>query len=292
ATNVSSSRTIDPAMAGSSPVKPNKIIALGIAVFVGFGLPFGVVFVRYQVSQKLLVRKDVANKTAIPILGEVSHFQMKKPYIINQQDRSPIAEQFRLIRTNLQFSLGSMDKKVILVTSSLSGEGKTFFSLNLGISLSLLDKRVAICEFDLRKPALLKYLHLSSKKGISDYLMNEKISLSEIAIHEHKLHENLTLFGCGRIPDNPAELMLTDRVPLLISQLKEEFDIVIIDSAPVGQVADAFSLSQHADITTYIMRFGDTPAELIDFMDDSHQDNKLINPAIVLNDGKLQGSYG
>lgn len=292
ATNVSTSRTIDPAMAGNSPVKPNKIIVLGIALFFGFTLPFGLVFLNYQLRQKLLVKNDVSSRTSIPILGEISHHNGKQKFIITNHDRSPVAEQFRLIRTNLLFALNSIDNKVILVTSTLSGEGKTFFSLNLGLSLGLVDKKVVICEFDLRKPALLNYLNTKSNRGISDFLIDDTISVSDIKIRHPQLPENITLLGCGTIPDNPSELMLTDKLASLMDQLKEEFDIIIIDSAPVGQVADAFSLSKYADITSYVMRYNYTPSDALDFLIENNKGKKLKNPAIVLNDAKLEMSYG
>lgn len=292
ATNVSTSRTIDPAMAGNSPVKPNKIIVLGAALILGFTFPFGLVFLNYQLRQKILIKNDVNAKTSIPILGEISHHNGRKKFIMTNHDRSPVAEQFRLIRTNLQFSLSSVDNKVILVTSTLSGEGKTFFSLNLGLSLGLIDKKVVICEFDLRKPALLNYLNIKSERGISDLLVDDTISVSDIKIQNPQLPENITLLGCGTIPENPSEILLTDKLGGLIDQLKKEFDIIIIDSAPVGQVADAFSLSKYADITTYVMRYNYTPIDAIDFLIENNKDKKLNNLAVVLNDAKLEMSYG
>ncbi len=292
ATTVSNSRIIDPAMAGSNPTKPNKILILGFAFFLGFGGPLGLVFIYYQLNTKIKVRKDVTSKTNISILGEVSHHDDKAPIAISKGVRTPVAEQFRLIRTNLQFALPNKDKKVVLVTSSTSGEGKTFFSLNLGVSMSLADKKVVILEFDLRKPLLLEYLGMMGDIGISDYLQNDSLTISDLIVKSDKLPENLDILGCGTLPENPSELMLLPKVGYFLDQLKDMYDVIIIDSAPVGQVADAFSLSKFSDITTYIMRYNYTTSDMIDFMNENKKEKKLKNPVIVLNDAKTKLSYG
>ncbi|MEX2592068.1 MAG: GNVR domain-containing protein [Anditalea sp.] len=292
ATTVSNSRIIDPAMAGNKPVKPNKMLILGFAFIMGLGVPVGFVFAKHQLSDKILLKEDVVSRTNITFLGEISRNPGKKPIAISENLRSPVAEQFRLVRTNLQFALPSHDNKIILVTSSLSGEGKTFFSLNLGISLSMVGKKVAVCEFDLRKPALMDYLDIEYELGISDYLQSDDVTISDL-INRHKGHYGkMDLFGCGNIPENPSELMLIPKVGYFIEQLKAHYDVIIIDSAPVGQVADAFSLSKFVDITVYLMRYNYTSISMIDFLNENFQDKKLRNPAIVLNDGKPQLGYG
>ncbi len=292
ATTVSNSRIIDPAMAGSKPTKPNKMLILGFAFFLGFGGPLGLVFIYYQLNTQIKIKKDVTSKTNISILGEVSHHDEKVPIAISKGVRTPVAEQFRLIRTNLQFALPNKDKKVILVTSSSSGEGKTFFSLNLGVSMSLADKKVVVLEFDLRKPLLLEYLGMTSNTGISDYLQNESLTVSDLIVKSEKLPANLDLIGCGTLPDDPSELMLLPKVGYFIDKLQEMYDVIIIDSAPVGQVADAFSLSKFSDITTYIMRYHYTRSDTISFINENKKEKKLKNPVIVLNDAKTKLSYG
>src|SRR5690606_9948934 len=187
ATTMSNSRIIDPAMAGSNPVKPKKLLVLGFALVAGVGFPFAFVFVKYQLNNKILTKKSVVARTNIPVLGEVAHYRGKETFIISKNDRSPIAEQFRLIRTNLQFALPADEHKVVLVTSSVAGEGKTFFSLNLGISLGMAGKKVAICELDLRKPGLLSKLGIERGIGISDYLVNEDISIPSLKIKSKDL---------------------------------------------------------------------------------------------------------
>lgn len=292
ATTVSNSRIIDPAMAGNKPVKPNKMVILGFAFVMGLGLPLALVFVKYQLNDKIQVKKDVASKTNVPILGEISRHGGKLPFIISDNVRSPIAEQFRLIRTNIQFTLQPLDHKVILVTSSLSGEGKSFFSLNLALTLAMAGNKVAVCEFDLRKPALLNFLNMDKDTGISDYLMSDSISIADLIIKHPSHPDNIHIFGCGSIPEHPSELMSTPKVEYFVDKLKENYHVVILDSAPVGQVADAFSLSKFADLTAYLMRYNYTPKSMIGFLNESFEEKKLLNPVIILNDATLQTNYG
>ena len=291
ATTMSNSRIIDPAMAGSNPVKPKKLLVLGFALVAGIGFPFAFIFIKYQLNDKILTKKSVVAKTNIPVLGEIAHYRGKGTFIISEHDRSPIAEQFRLIRTNLQFSLPTDEHKVILVTSSVAGEGKTFFSLNLGISLGMAGKKVAICELDLRKPGLLSKLGIEQGTGISDYLNNEGLSIESLKIKSKDLSDNLTLFGCGEIPENPAELMLMPKLRHFIERLKEEYDVVILDSAPIGQVADAFSLTAYSDISIYLIRYNYTAMNMLDFLNENSKEGKIKNPAIVLNDADSQSGY-
>lgn len=291
ATTMANSRIIDPAMAGSNPVKPKKLLVLGFALVAGVGFPFAFVFVKYQLNNKILTKKSVVARTNIPVLGEVAHYRGKETFIISKNDRSPIAEQFRLIRTNLQFALPADEHKVVLVTSSVAGEGKTFFSLNLGISLGMAGKKVAICELDLRKPGLLSKLGIERGIGISDYLVNEDISIPSLKIKSKDLSANLTLFGCGEIPENPSELMLMPKLGSFIAQLKEEYDVVILDSAPIGQVADAFSLTTYSDISIYLIRYNYTSMDMLDFLNENSKEEKIKNPAIVLNDADSQSGY-
>src|SRR5690606_35606379 len=253
ATTVSNSRVIDPATSSSGPVKPNKKLVYIFAFMMGIGMPFGFIFLKNILNTKVTEKGDIEKQTAVPILGEISHHNNNEIIAISDKVRSPVAEQFRLLRTNLQFSSMNQDNKVILVTSSKSGEGKTFFSLNLAVSLGMADKKVAVLEFDLRKPALLKKLKTKSSVGLSDYLSSEEYSVDDL-LHTTPNAPRITLIGCGNIPPHPAELMMSRRMQNLFEELKTRFDVIIIDSAPVGQVADAFALSPYIDQTLYIVR--------------------------------------
>src|SRR5690554_2599014 len=291
ATTVSNSRVIDPASSSNGPVKPNKKLVYAFAFMMGLGLPFGFIFLKDMLNTKVMEKSDIESHTRVPILGEISHHNTDEILAISEKIKTPVAEQFRLLRTNLQFASINKENKVILVTSSRSGEGKTFFSLNLGVSLSMTDKKVVILEFDLRKPALLKKLKIKNDIGLSDYLSSDKFSVNDL-LKKTPAAPGITLIGCGDIPPNPAELMMGRRMKSLFDELKERFDVVLIDSAPVGQVADAFALAPFIDQTLYVVRYNYTTKDQIDFIDDIGRNNKLKNPMIVLNDAKLLMGYG
>lgn len=291
ATTVSNSRVIDPATSSSGPVKPNKKLVYMFAFMMGIGMPFGFIFLKNILNTKVTEKGDIEKQTAVPILGEISHHNNNEILAISDKVKSPVAEQFRLLRTKLQFSSMNQDNKVILVTSSKSGEGKTFFSLNLAVSLGMADKKVAVLEFDLRKPALLKKLKTKSSVGLSDYLSSEEHSVDDL-LHTTPNAPRITLIGCGNIPPHPAELMMSRRMQNLFEELKTRFDVIIIDSAPVGQVADAFALSPYIDQTLYIVRYNYTAKEQLEFVDDIAKKKMLKNPLIVMNDAKLIMGYG
>ena len=252
-TTVSNARVIDKAGSSGAPVKPNKMVILGMAIIVGFICPFGFIYIKNTLNSKIVHKSQVQDITQIPILSEISNYpNVGELLAISENRRTPIAEQFRLLRTNLKFVSEGKDDRVLMITSSISGEGKTFFSLNLGASLSIAKKKVVVLEFDLRKPALLKSVKLKNKLGIADFLSNDDVKLEDIIL-EFKKVDGLYLIGCGNIPEDPAELTLGDKVKVLIDQLKEKFDYIIIDTAPVGTVTDAFNLAPYCDRTLFLI---------------------------------------
>lgn len=286
ATTVSNSRIIDPAMAGNKPASPNKPLILIFAIFIGFGIPFGYVLAKFKLNDKILSKNDIISKSNLSILGEIFHNRGKEIKVIGDAKKTAMAEHFRLIRTNIQFALPLVNKKVILITSSLPGEGKSFISLNLAISFALTGKKVALCEFDLRKPSMLRNLGLEVDKGISEYIQQPSLEMEDIKINDVSLPDNLTLFGCGKIPTNPSEIMLAPKVIHFLETLKTEFDIILLDTAPVGQVADAYALSRFCDMSIFIMRYNYTPLSSVSFLNDDFKKGKLKNPMILLNDAK------
>ncbi|MFC4873121.1 GumC family protein [Negadavirga shengliensis] len=290
ATTISNARVIDTASASSSPVKPNQVVILGMALMLSIVFPIGFVYIKSNISNKILKKIEVQKIIPFPIIGEVSHSKEKSALAMGNKKRTPIAEQFRLLRTNLKFLHEGEPDRVILVTSSIGGEGKTFFSLNLGSSLSLANKKVVVLEFDLRKPALLSSVNLKSKRGISDYLSRESISLDELII-ESEIIDGLSFIGCGAIPEDPAELMLSPKAGFLIKCLKERFDYIIIDTAPVGTVSDAFNLSPYIDLALVLVRYNYTSKDNLIFLEELKLNNKLKKTMIVMNDAKIGNGY-
>jgi len=290
-TTVSNARVIDKAASSGSPVKPNKMVIMGMAVIVGFICPFGFIYIKNTLNSKIIHKSQVQDITQIPILSEISNYPNEGELLaISENRRTPIAEQFRLLRTNLKFVSEGKDDRVLMVTSSISGEGKTFFSLNLGASLSIAKKKVVVLEFDLRKPALLKSVKLKTKLGIADYLSNDDVKLEDIIL-EFKKVDGLYLIGCGNIPEDPAELTLGDKVKVLIDQLKEKFDYIIIDTAPVGSVTDEFNLAPYCDRTLFLIRYNFTKKENLLFMEEIDIKSKLRNTSLVMNDAKQANGY-
>lgn len=202
-----------------------------------------------------------------------------------------VAEQFRIIRSNLQYVLNKKEKATILVTSSFSGEGKSYVSTNMGAVLALAGKKTVILEFDIRKPKVLSGLGVPKGPGITNFLIGKAENLNDI-IRPVPEHENLFVLGCGPIPPNPSELLLDPRLDEMFDWLKQHFDIVLVDTAPVGMVSDAMTLSKYADCTLYLVRQGHTFKKQVALIDEFHKESRLPKLSIIINDVKLKPGYG
>jgi len=283
---VSKSRMLDPATVEDKPVSPKKTLVYLLAVIFGLGLPFSGIYIKDSLNDKVQSKRDVHRGTSTPILGQISHNSTGKNLIVTEESGTSIAELFRLVRSNLQFATAGKENKVVLITSSTSGEGKTFFSINLAASLTLIGKKVALLELDLRMPSLFRQLGISPGIGISDYLVaTDKVSIEDI-LRPHDNVPGLFIASSGSLPPNPAELMSSDNLAQLINKLKASFDYIIIDTAPVGKVADAYSLSGHVDSTIYIVRYNYTSKHQLELIQDIYVNKKFAHPMIVLNDAK------
>ncbi len=290
AANIANSKIIDRASPSNTPVKPNRRTIQVLAILLGLGLPAMFIFIREILNDKISTRFDIEKITNAPVLGEVGHSYAEKALVVNKTSRSMVAEQFRIIRSNLQYIVGKGDKHVLLVTSSFSGEGKSFISTNVAAALALAGKRTIILEFDIRKPKILSGLGMEKGPGISNYLVG-KATLDQV-IRPVRDQENLFVLGCGPIPPNPSELLLDSRVDEMFTWLKQNFDVVIIDTAPVGMVSDAMTLGKYADCTLYLVRQGHTFKKQIALIDELYRDNKLPKVSIVINDVKIKPGYG
>lgn len=283
---VSNSRLLDPATADDTPVSPKPTLVYLLALIIALGLPFSGVYVKDALNDKVQSKRDIHRATSTPILGEISHNSSGKSLIVTEESGTSIAELFRLVRSNLHFATAGKENKVVLITSSTSGEGKTFFSINLAASLTLIGKKVALLELDLRMPSMAKQLGIIPGIGISDYLVaTDKVAIEDV-IRPHATVPGLFIASSGSLPPNPAELMMSHNLAHLISELKVSFDYVIIDTAPIGKVADAFSLSSLIDSTIYVVRYNYTEKSQLDLIEDIYKNKKLAHPMIVLNDAK------
>jgi tyrosine-protein kinase Etk/Wzc len=290
ASTVSNIKIIEAADYSSAPVAPNRKSTYFLAIFLGIGLPVGIIFLKEMLNDKVRSKNDIEKGTTTPVLGEVGHSENAGALVVTKNNRQYLAEQFRIIRSNLQYILPKIEKPVLMVTSSFSGEGKSFVSTNLGAVLALSGKRTVILEFDIRKPKIMKGLGLNERKGITNYIVGS-LDLQEI-IHPVPDVENLFVIPCGPVPPNPAEMLLNEKIDQLFRELHARFDAIIIDTAPVGLVSDAITLGRFANSSVYIVRHGYTMKKQIQLIDDLYKHNKLPHLSIVINDIPSRGGYG
>lgn len=293
AATASMARVIDPATGGDYPVSPNGQSLYLIALVLGLGLPFAGIYLVNMFDDKVKTQQDVSSMITNAILGEIAHNDTGETVVVGHSSRSPIAEMFRLIRTNLHFAAIGREKIVVLITSSISGEGKTFFSINLGASFAITDKRVVLIDLDFRKPRVAAQLALPDGLGVTDFLVSNDVTINDI-IRQSEKAPDLFVISSGSVPPNPAELLLSSKFAHLVHELKKRFDYIVIDTPPVGQVADAFTISPFVDLTIYLVRYGYTNKDQLNILKNINKSGSLINPMIVLNDAKKAnaGSYG
>lgn len=291
ASTISNVQIVEKAYISNTPVKPNRRSIQIMAILAGLAIPALFVFAGEVLNDKVSTRFDIEKITTAPILGEIGHSYSDKVLMVNKTTRSMVAEQFRIVRSNLQYIIGKADKFTLLITSSYSGEGKSFVSTNIGAVLALAGKKTVILEFDIRKPKVLSGLEMSKRPGITNYLVGKSENLQEL-ISQVPDQENLYVLACGPIPPNPSELLLGARVDEMFAWLKNNFDVIIIDTAPVGMVSDAQTLSKFADATLYLVRQGHTFKKQVVLIDEFYQEKKLPKVSIIINDVKMKAGYG
>jgi capsular exopolysaccharide synthesis family protein len=271
-------------------ISPRTKINYVIAIFLGLFLPFVFIISRDFMNNRISDIKEIEAISSLPVVGQVFHNKTKSTAIILDNPKSPLADSFRAIRTNLQFFAKGEDRMVILITSSASGEGKSFVSINLASVYALLGKKVLLLGFDLRRPALYKDFDLHNEKGITSYLI-KKASID--AIIQPTQIENLDLIAAGPIPPNPVELIASKEVGVFFNELKKRYDYIIIDSAPIGAVTDSFLLFKYADINVFTVRHNYTFFDALKTNLKNIADKKVENVTLLVNDIKLRkNAYG
>lgn len=290
---IPTSQIIDKPAYNSIPEEPNGTLIYLCSFILGIILPAGVIYGRDKLNPKVHDATDLEFIDGARVLGELSNKGKLGSVVVQKGSRTTISELFRYIRSNLNYMNSSIQNQVLLVTSSIKGEGKTFFSINLGLTLSLTDKKVVVLEFDLRKPDLLNNIKIKSPVGISDYLDTEDLLLDDI-IQASELSSNMYVIGCGTQPENPSELLMSPKLATLFDELRKRFDYVIVDTSPVGQVADAFSLAKYCDSSIYLVRYNFTNKFQLRILKDIYENKKFNNPLVVFNDAKDENknTYG
>ena len=290
ASTVSDSKVVEPALPGNYPISPNARSAYMIAFILGLVIPGGIIALKEYLNDRVHGRVDIERLTDAPFMGEIGHSEDAMALVVKHNSRRFISEQFRIIRTNLQFILSKSEKPVVLVTSSFSGEGKSFVSTNIGAVMALTGKRTVIMELDIRKPKVVSNLDLKRQKGITNYIIGNA-TVDEIIMPVPNV-ENLFVISCGPVPPNPAEMLLDPKLKQLFEEVKRRFDIVIVDTAPVGLVSDAMVIGRHADCTLYILRQGYTYKNQVRLIDELYTQKKLPRLSVLLNDMKGGVGYG
>ena len=281
-------KIIDEAQADGAPISPKRMTIYLAALVFGIGIPVGIIYLIGLAKFKVEGRADVEKLTSIPVIGDVPLADEKNGSIaVFENQNNLMSETFRNVRTNLQFMLEN-GKNVILVTSTISGEGKSFISANLAISLSLLGKKVVIVGLDIRKPGLNKVFNIPKKEhGITQFLTNPTINLMDL-VQPSDINRNLYILPGGTVPPNPTELLARNGLEKAVETLKQNFDYVVLDTAPVGMVTDTLLIGRVADLSVYVCRADYTRKAEFTLINELAENNKLSNLCIAINGLDLQ----
>jgi capsular exopolysaccharide synthesis family protein len=290
AASVYNNRVIDSAKTSLNPISPKKRLIYLIALILGLAIPACLIYVKELLNRRITSRQDVEARTEVPVFAEIGHSKAESPIVVVSGSKGAIPEQLRNLRTNLSFVLGTGKHKVILITSSMGGEGKSFVSLNLAMTYALMGKRTVLLGVDLRKPKIGNYVGLESHPGISNYLSGQ-IDISKLPVELNFGKHNLYFINSGPIPPNPAELILQPEMDQLMDYLKKNFEYIILDTPPVGLVTDAQILGKYADTSLYIVRHQYTLKDQIKLVDSYYKGKRMPKLGIVLNDIKAGEAY-
>ncbi len=286
--NLSDSKVIDNADFDSNPVSPNKKLAYISSFLLAIIAGISIVMGKETLGQKIMFRHDIEVLTKDPVIAEISSGAIKNYDALEFNTKTLIGQQFRNLRIALAYYNVNMPKhKRVLITSSISGEGKSFIAANLAITLATTGKKVALVDFDLHNPSLTNNLNFKDETGIADYLLDDT-DIYDI-IHSTSIHDNLFAVPAGNLSENASELLTNERVEDLLNHLGNQFDYLIIDSAPVINVNDAYIISSYCDSTLYVIRHGYTPKLFVQQVSGDQNANQLKNVAIVFNDVRERG---
>ncbi len=280
AATVANSRVIDTAYSTGIPVAPKKTLIYLISFLLGIIIPIGIIYLRTLLNNKIVSRADLEN-SGLTVVGVIPEEKDKDKLMVLSHPQSSISEAFRVLRTNLSFVSSSENKgcKVISITSSVSGEGKSLTSVNMAFMFAAAGKKVLLMGLDLRKPRIHEILELKKIPGLSNYLANQELKAEEIMFTHEFQGQTIHIIQAGDIPPNPSELLMSHRLDELIENLRKEFDYIILDNAPVGLVIDAVNTNRLTDVTLYIIRSG---------MIDKRYQNHILE---LKNQGKLKKLY-
>jgi capsular exopolysaccharide synthesis family protein len=292
AVTISNIKVIDPPYSDEKATSPKKQFIYIIAFMLGLIIPIGIIYIINLFDTKIHNNSEILN-LGIPYIGDIPITDSKTKLVVGLAERSSVAEAFRLLRTNVNFLIPSAKNsaKSIFITSTISNEGKSFIAINLAATLGLSGKKVALLGLDLRAPKILQYINEKKTIGITSFIVDSSISVNDISIKIPEI-ENLTIIPSGPIPPNPAELLMSDRLSDLFTEVKEQFDYIVVDTAPVGLVADSLLLNKYADMFIYVARANFLDKRLLNVAENLHDESKLKNMSILLNCSDYRRNYG
>jgi tyrosine-protein kinase Etk/Wzc len=290
ASNTPDNEVIDIARTDRYPVSPKTTLSYLIAILGGLGFPFLYIMIADFINFKIRDEEDIKKITEVPVSGFIPHSKLNSTTVVFEEPNSHGAEAFRSLRSRMQFFIKETKSPVILITSSMPAEGKTYTAINLASAYSLLGKKTVLVGFDLRKPKIYTDFGISNEKGISTWLIGRD-SLEDVLNNTD--HENLSIIPAGPVPPNPSELTSSAKTAELFKMLKEKFDYIIIDSPPIGSVSDTFHLATLADTCLIIVRQNKTFKHLLEGTINDLKISRINNTSLVINDIGLQvNGYG
>ena len=286
-------KTIDIPRADPESASPKPMMIIVICLLMGLMLPAAVLYLYVLLDNKIRDPKEFEKRLKVPYLGQIVANSRGKHIAIREGESTVSAELFRLLRTNLRFVVPSdVQHPVVLVTSSVNGEGKSYVATNVALSLAILGKRVALVGLDVRKPMLAHYFGLQQQGCLTSYLAEDTYTVDDVIVPSGE-HRNLDIIPCGVIPPNPNELLQSERLDHLFAALRERYDYIIVDSAPCALVSDTFLLDRVADVTLYVCRANYTSIDMIDFINQMAEQRRMKQLCCVLNAVKnVRAGYG
>lgn len=267
---------------GSGPVSPDRMMFIQIVLCCGLLIPAGLIFVRRLIFPIFKDKDELERATNVPILGEIGHNSSKEAFVLGENVTTPISEMFRLVRNNVQFMTSGSGSKVLLVTSSISGEGKTFVAANLALSFALTGKKTLVIGADIRRPVLARNLSVDNNRGLTTYLSGQETDVDSLIVPSGR-SENLDVLPAGPVPPNPNELLLGGNFGGLIEKVKQDYDYVVVDTAPIGVVSDTFLISQFADVQLFVLRADYSTRRSLKIVHQAISSGRLKSCALVLN---------
>ncbi|KFF02583.1 GumC family protein [Chryseobacterium luteum] len=292
--DVPKAKIVNPAFTEDIPVSPKKDIIFAGAFFLGLLIPFAMFYLLFSLDDKIYSRDDIKERSGLGVLVDIPSLKDDENHLVQKNDFSELAEAFRVLVSNLKFVLPTKDSaKIIMVTSSVKGEGKTLVSVNLALTIANKNGRALLIGSDIRNPQIQRYdSEPVKRKGLTEFLYDESVDVSEL-IHTSYSNPECDIIYAGAIPPNPQELLSNGRYQKLIEQMSSQYAYIVIDSAPLMLVSDTLSIVDVADATLYVVRSGVSKNILIDFANDLVRDSKLNNVSFIVNDvTRRAGGYG